>query len=80
MPIEFRQKCGLLTRALGWHGQAFRGTDEAEVEEDLAEVRDNSSITNVEGQDTMPANALTQLVRHAYIVLSLIMRLWTVLH
>jgi len=39
--IGFRQKCDPLTRGLGWHEHAFRGSDEAEAEEDLAEVGDN---------------------------------------
>jgi len=35
------QKRGPLTREKGWHEEAFRGADEAEVEEDLAEVGDS---------------------------------------
>ena len=50
MPIEFKKKCDLLTRALGWHKYAFMDADEAEAKEDLAEVKDSRSITIMEDQ------------------------------
>lgn len=44
---------------MGEHEEDIRGTDEAEVEEDLHEVRDKLFSTTVEVQDTMYENVQT---------------------
>ena len=61
-----------------WHEPNFRGTDEAEVEEDLEEVKDRWYATIAKGQDIMPMILQTQRAHHICIVPCLIMR-WKII-
>lgn len=53
-----------MNRAQGWHRQDFKGTNDAEAEEDLAEVWDSWFFIIAEDLDIMPMIALTQHGHH----------------
>lgn len=63
-----------------WRELDFKGTEEAEVEEDWEEVMDNWYVTIPEGQDIMLAIVRIQHDHHACIVHCLIMRQMIVPH